>query len=149
MPTLETNYAKFVAICALGLSVSACATITRGSKDVLEIQSTPSRAAVQTSNGYSCAETPCAIKMPRRSEFVVTLSKPGYHTTNVNVSHEISGAGGAGMAGNVLLGGLIGAGIDAGTGAMHDLTPNPVVVTLEPVDSRMRVATRGITNSAQ
>ena len=34
------------------------------------------------------------------------------------------------MAGNVLVGGLIGAGIDAGTGAMHSHKPNPLVVTL-------------------
>ncbi|MFK7731666.1 MAG: hypothetical protein AB8B48_08615 [Pseudomonadales bacterium] len=36
------------------------------------------------------------------------------------------------MAGNVILGGLIGAGIDAGTGAMKDLTPNPVQISLTP-----------------
>lgn len=35
------------------------------------------------------------------------------------------------MAGNVLIGGLIGVGIDAGTGAMKDLRPNPLVVRLE------------------
>jgi hypothetical protein len=37
------------------------------------------------------------------------------------------------MAGNVIVGGIIGAGIDAGTGAMLNLVPNPVVLTLEPV----------------
>lgn len=35
------------------------------------------------------------------------------------------------MAGNVVFGGLIGAGVDAGTGAMLELVPNPVKVTLE------------------
>jgi hypothetical protein len=35
------------------------------------------------------------------------------------------------MAGNVLVGGLIGAGVDVATGAMLDLSPNPVNVTLE------------------
>jgi hypothetical protein len=37
------------------------------------------------------------------------------------------------MAGNVILGGLIGAGIDAGTGAMDRLTPNPLTVKLVPL----------------
>ena len=36
------------------------------------------------------------------------------------------------MAGNVLLGGVIGAGIDASTGAMHSHKPNPLRVTLNP-----------------
>lgn len=124
---------KYLTVFAFAASISGCATITRGSNDVLEIQTTPSRAAVQLSNGLSCPETPCALKMPRRSNVVVTISKPGYHTSTVNVTNRISGAGGAGMAGNVIFGGIIGAGVDAGTGAMHDLTPNPVVVALEPL----------------
>jgi len=42
----------------------------------------------------------------------------------------VVGAGAAGMAGNVILGGLIGAAVDAGSGAMKDLKPNPVKVTM-------------------
>jgi len=37
------------------------------------------------------------------------------------------------MAGNVLLGGIIGAGVDAATGATKKLTPNPIRVTLNPL----------------
>ncbi|WP_233245748.1 PEGA domain-containing protein [Marinicauda salina] len=97
------------------------------------VETTPAGASVSTSNGYSCRSTPCAIKMPRRSEFVATIEKPGFETVEVNVTHQVSGAGGAGMAGNVLVGGLIGAAVDAGTGAMNDLVPNPIEVTLESV----------------
>ncbi|WP_375284958.1 hypothetical protein [Marinicauda pacifica] len=71
--------------------------------------------------------------MPRRSEFVATVERDGYETVQVNVTHQVSGAGGAGMAGNVLVGGLIGVAVDAGTGAMNDLVPNPVVLTLVPI----------------
>ncbi len=39
------------------------------------------------------------------------------------------------MAGNVLLGGVIGAAVDAGTGSMYDLKPNPVHVVLNKVAS--------------
>ena len=35
------------------------------------------------------------------------------------------------MAGNVILGGLIGAGVDASTGAMNELVPNPLHFDLE------------------
>ncbi len=40
------------------------------------------------------------------------------------------------MAGNVLVGGLIGAGVDAISGATKDLKPNPVNVRLVPIGSR-------------
>jgi hypothetical protein len=41
--------------------------------------------------------------------------------------------GAAGFAGNVLLGGLIGMGVDAATGAAQDHKPNPVIVTMKPI----------------
>jgi hypothetical protein len=44
-------------------------------------------------------------------------------------------AGTAGMAGNVLIGGLIGVVADATSGAMKDLYPNPLVANLAAVDS--------------
>jgi hypothetical protein len=47
------------------------------------------------------------------------------------VTHHVSGAGGAGTAGDVLVGGIIGAGVDTVSGAMNDLAPNPLTVTLE------------------
>lgn len=113
------------------ISMSGCATVTRGTKDVLEINTTPAAAQATTSNGFACA-TPCALKMPRRSEFDVDISKAGYKPVRVHVTSKVSGQGGAGMAGNVLVGGIIGAGVDMGTGAMLDLVPNPINVTLEP-----------------
>ena len=71
--------------------------------------------------------------MPRRSEFVATITREGYETVTVNVTHQVSGQGGAAMAGNVVLGGLIGAAVDASTGAMNDLVPNPVIIELVPL----------------
>jgi hypothetical protein len=124
---------KYLLIAAAAVSLSACTTITRGTNDTWVVETTPAGASVSTSNGYSCQSTPCAIKMPRRSEFVATVERDGYETVQVNVTHQISGAGGAGMAGNVLVGGLIGVAVDAGTGAMNDLVPNPVVLTLVPI----------------
>jgi len=111
--------------------LSGCATVTRGSDDVLEIKTTPAGAQVQTSNGFSCSSTPCAIKMPRRSELVVEITKPGCRPARINVTHKTADSGAAGVAGNVLVGGFIGLGVDAATGASQDLVPNPVETTLE------------------
>jgi hypothetical protein len=109
---------------------TACATITRGTKDTLVIETEPPTADATLSNGLRC-KTPCSLKMSRSDNCVVKIEKEGYEPVEVNVTPQISGAGGVGMAGNVLIGGLIGAAVDAGTGAMYDLRPNPIMVKLE------------------
>jgi hypothetical protein len=123
--------ARGAAIILLGLTLSACATVTRGSSDAWVVTTDPIGAEVKTSNGHFCAATPCAIKIKRKSEFTATITKPGYKTATVTVTHKTAGAGAAGVAGNVLLGGVIGLGVDMYTGASQDLTPNPVNVVLE------------------
>ncbi|CAM4020327.1 hypothetical protein [Paracoccus yeei] len=50
------------------LSLAGCATITRGTNDVLVVESTPQAAQVKLSNGQSCDGTPCSFKLPRKSE---------------------------------------------------------------------------------
>ena len=115
-------------------SLSACATVTRGSNTAWEVNTTPPGATVKTTNGFYCESTPCALKMPRKAEFTATVTHPGYKPVDVKVTNHVSNGGGMGMAGNVLLGGVIGAGVDVATGAMLDLTPNPVTLTLEKAD---------------
>lgn len=58
--------------------------------------------------------------------------KDGYEPQIVPLSKDIQTAGAAGFAGNILLGGIIGMGVDAATGAATDHKPNPVIVTLQP-----------------
>jgi hypothetical protein len=131
------NYVERAARAALCLaalmSTAACATVTRGSSDAWVVNTEPSGAKVETSNGHQCQATPCAIKMKRKSEFTATITKPGYKTATVQVSHKTANAGAAGVAGNVLLGGVIGLGVDLATGASQDLVPNPVTLKLEPI----------------
>jgi len=115
--------------------LSGCATITRGSKDAFTIDTEPQGAACSLSNGFYCASTPCTIKMPRKSEGVATCELQGYETGTGSFTNKIAGSGAAGMAGNVILGGLIGAGVDAGTGAMKDIVPNPLVIRLNPTNT--------------
>lgn len=117
------------------LMTSACATITRGTTEAFSVQTTPSGATVRTSLGTMCEPTPCVIpKVSREANFTVTIEKEGYKTGTYNVTHEMAGGGGAGMAGNIVFGGGIGAIVDANTGATQHLVPNPLVVQLEPED---------------
>ena len=131
---IQFEHAVRVAVCAVAvLATSACATITRGSSDTWTVQTDPTGAAVRTTNGFACDQTPCSFKMARKSQFGVDISKVGYKPYHGQVTNKVAGAGGAAMAGNVLVGGIIGAGVDVATGAMLDLVPNPLVVKLEAV----------------
>ena len=135
---------RFTAIAIAAASLGACATVTRGTNTAWEVQTTPDGARVETSHGMMCESTPCAIKMPRKSNFTAKISKEGYKTATVVVTNKVAGGGGAAMAGNVLVGGIIGAGVDVSTGAMLDLTPNPAVVTLEKVEQTVADASKPI-----
>ncbi|HEX3367214.1 translation initiation factor 2 [Phenylobacterium sp.] len=131
---------RILVVAGLCLALGGCATVTRGSNDTWTVNTEPSGAAVKTTNQFFCEATPCTFKMPRKSEFDVTITKAGYKAWTGHVTHHVSGAGGAGMAGNVLVGGLIGIGVDAYSGAMNDLVPNPLSVTLEKAEGEEKHA---------
>lgn len=117
------------------LCLTSCATITRGVHEKLSVTSDPSGANVTLSTGEK-GVTPAKFVKERRTEnFTVTVSKPGYTSQTVKVESKFGGTGGGAMAGNLLLGGAIGMGVDAGTGAYKSLYPNPVAVHLVPTST--------------
>lgn len=122
---------KLGGLAAVCMLLPACATITRGTSQKFNIQSNPSDANVRLSTGQTCV-TPCTLTLKRKSQFVVTVSKDGYQSQETEVHGVVKGGGAAGMAGNVIFGGLIGAGVDASNGSMMNLTPNPLMVSLLP-----------------
>src|ERR1700743_1012640 len=89
-----------------------CATVTRGTTTTFNVTSTPPGAAVKTSTGFSCPATPCGMKVPRKDGFDVTVSKAGYTPKTQHVRTAVAGGGAAGMAGNLLLGGVVGMAVD-------------------------------------
>lgn len=140
MPVTFTRALRALALVCAVSSTAACATITRGVHETWTVETDPSGAQVKTSNGFACDQTPCTFRMERKAEFGVTIAKDGYKTWTGHVTHAVAGGGAAGMAGNVLVGGLIGAGVDATSGAMLDLRPNPLKVTLEKANSTAAAA---------
>jgi hypothetical protein len=115
---------------SLAFTLGACATITRGSTTRFTIDSTPQDAHASTSNGFICESTPCTFRLPRLDPFTVTVSKPGYKTVKLQIERRLAKSGAAGFAGNVLLGGAVGATLDVTSGSIYDLFPNPANVTL-------------------
>lgn len=102
-------------ICSIILS--GCATVNRGATDHFRIDTVPQGATVTTSipkdkgarkaemsksDYIGCWPTPCAIALPRRSEFVATLEHPGYEPTNIFIrSSKLKGGSTASAAANL------------------------------------------------
>lgn len=123
---------------ALAVSVTwalgGCASTLRGTKTDFTVETTPAGAQVQLSTGQTCAATPCTFHLPRKYPFVATVSKDGYEPQQVQIRNPWSRRGTTtGIIGNAILGGGIGIGVDAMTGANRDFVPNPLQVTLVPI----------------
>ena len=126
---------RLVLAVAIAAPCVGCASVTRGTTENISISSTPAGATADITGldiPTACV-TPCVVQAKRNADITVTVSKEGYEPQTIPLTKEIPGAGAAGFAGNVLLGGLVGMGVDAATGAALDHKPNPVIVTLQPV----------------
>lgn len=128
----------FLGATSLSILLSSCATLTRGTEEALEIRTDPSGAIAKIFPTGEMCQTPCALVKKRKDEFVVRIEKEGYKPVEVPVRSVIADSGAAGMAGNVILGGIIGAGIDAISGATKKLVPNPIDVKLEKIDEEAK-----------
>jgi hypothetical protein len=119
-----------LALCAL---VGGCASVARGTTENISIASTPSgaEAVISGLDVPTACLTPCAVVVKRNADISVAFQKEGFEPQIVQLTKEIQGAGAAGFAGNLLLGGVVGMGVDAVTGAATDHKPNPVIVTLQ------------------
>lgn len=117
-------------IVGVALWLGGCATVTRGTTSQIQIESEPSGASVTTSLNHQCT-TPCTITVSRKDEFSVVFKLDGYREQIIAVGTRVAGAGAAGIAGNVIVGGVVGMGVDAVSGSTLEHTPNPVKALME------------------
>lgn len=122
------KYIRFFIIILTVLFLSGCATITTGPTQKVPVTSNPTGAFAKV-DGAMAAVTPTIFTLERKSDHVVEISKQGYRTATVALKRALSGA----VAGNLLIGGIIGVAIDSGTGAMYKLVPEKVHADLEQV----------------
>ncbi|MBN8942055.1 MAG: translation initiation factor 2 [Rhizobiales bacterium] len=123
---------NLLAVALAATMMGGCATAIRGTTNQVHFTSEPSGAVVTTSLGHTCT-APCSMPMDRNKEFQATFTREGFQPTVVDVKTTVSREGGTSFAGNLLLGGLIGMGVDAASGAALDHTPNPVIGRLAAI----------------
>lgn len=121
---------KFKNVALVGvaaLSLGGCATVINGTSQDYQIWSEPNGAEVTLSNGSACT-APCEISLKRRDDYRADISLDGYQSTSVLIQSRTGGA----MAGNILLGGVVGGVVDASNGSTNHLYPRPLHVQLVP-----------------
>ncbi|QIE46916.1 translation initiation factor 2 [Pseudohalocynthiibacter aestuariivivens] len=131
---------RFVVSAALTcatLSLSACATVTRGNSEDVVFTSEPTGAQMTTSMGVGCT-TPCTIDIKRRKAFSAVFQQGG-ETRTIAVASKIGGGGVATGAANVIAGGVVGIAVDASTGATLEHMPNPVHADFSKPQSQAQV----------
>lgn len=132
-------YLRIGAAMLAASSLAACATVTRGTKQSYKIMSEPSGANVALTTGETCV-TPCKLKLKRKHDFTATFTMDGYEPAEANVESKFSGGGGAALAGNVLVGGIIGGAVDGANGSLNSLFPGELNVTLVPLSQASTLA---------
>ncbi|MEP5340760.1 MAG: PEGA domain-containing protein [Algibacter sp.] len=103
------------------LLFSSCATIITGSRQNVEISSTPSSAKVFI-NEIEIGQTPVEKQLKRNQDYQLVLKLDGYKTYNTKLERKFN----AWYIGNIAFGGLIGLIVDPITGAIHKLKPEEV-----------------------
>jgi hypothetical protein len=139
----------------LGVFLTGCSTVNRGATDYFRIDTVPQGAKAITSietheskrarkknsdlepSYKSCDPTPCAIALPRRSEFIVTLEHDGYEPVELFITNSGSSASYSASAVNNVA-------TTAGTVAVTA----PVAAGLATATSQLAAATLSATTAA-
>lgn len=99
-----------------------CATMIRGTEEVININTNVKQAKIKLSDGQICV-TPCSLQVKRDQHLEVTAEKDGCTTKVASMTPSITSEG-------FLYSGVI----DYANGAAYDLKPNPLIIHLECVN---------------
>lgn len=115
---LFVSTAAVVMLCLMG---SGCATILSGPHQTVKVTSEPEGVRVTADDGTSVV-TPGKLKLSRKSTHVLVASYEGCEDQERELRKGTNGA----VFGNILIGGLIGLGVDFASGAVYALNPSEV-----------------------
>jgi hypothetical protein len=112
--------------------LNSCATIISGTQQEVTVSSTPkAKIEIKADSGLLvyAGDSPAIVELPRKYSYTVTVQASGYSSQTLIISKQFN----AWFLGNLLLGGIVGGVVDAITGAMWNLEPSVVAVTLQSV----------------
>jgi hypothetical protein len=108
------------------LLFSNCATVIHGSRQKMIITCEP-RIADVFLDGTRVGQTPLTVKLARAHNHKIRICLEGYAPYEVNIKRRLDGW----IFGNILIGGVIGIGVDALSGSMFRLSPAEIYPELK------------------
>ncbi len=114
-------------LAVLALLVAGCATIFKGSKEQVYMNSDPAGAKVLV-NGALMGTTPVMINLQSNKTYNIEFRMDGYETKNYTLTNHL----GAGWVILDVLFGLVPVIVDAVTGAWYSLDQDNIYMQLEP-----------------
>jgi len=106
---------------------SGCATAVNGTTQPISLSSNPSGAEIYV-DGQPMGKTPGVVTLSRGSDHHIELRKEGYLPHTVPLARQRSTA----TLGNIYVGGLVGMGVDALSGANYKFVPECYNANLSP-----------------
>ena len=120
------------AMLPLLLCGSGCATILHGTRQKVELSSTPVGASVRIQPGAVMVTTPASVELARKHDYQVRFELQDYKPQTAYIDRETAPA----TYWNLIAGGLIGLIVDFSDGAGFQLVPDHVDAVLEPIPSK-------------
>ena len=123
-----------VGLCA-ALWLGGCATLVKGSDQDVQVTTEPVQGAectLQSSAiGSRKVTTPATVNLPKsKHSILVSCEKEGYEKSTATITSHFEGW----TLGNLLLGGVVGFGVDAASGALNKYDKK-IVIPLKAVSS--------------
>jgi uncharacterized protein YceK len=133
------KFTALAAVAALGIALSGCATVIKGTTQSVAITTPPTEGATCTlssKEGNWQVTSPGVARVQKSKEDIqVSCQKPGWQTATATIPSNFQGW----TLGNLLIGGVIGVGVDAATGAMNEY-PGAFQVPMQPDPNAPRPA---------
>ncbi|QOW11416.1 PEGA domain-containing protein [Kaistella flava (ex Peng et al. 2021)] len=119
---------SYASVAIIAISMTSCATIFTGTKDSITFNSTPEGAKVVHKGIEKCV-TPCTVDITRSlSKQMIEIKKEGYETKEVKLDKDFNPV----TLVNLLFGGIIGFGIDLGSGSFVKYADKSHKIELAP-----------------
>jgi hypothetical protein len=125
-------------------ALSECATMVNGTTEKIQLSSAPDGAQA-TIDGTQTVTTPTTVELSRDNEHTITFHKDGYQDDTEKLTSSTSGW----IWGNILVGGVVGAVVDAESGAGKKLSSDAVSVSLVPLPAKNAVGAASISTASQ
>lgn len=112
---------------AWALVGGACATLTSGVTQPIEVRTDPSGATV-VADGVVRGTTPCIVRLYRGRDATLEIRKPGFVSETVFITTRMDGD----VMAKVFGGAIVGGAFDLATGAAMKLAPDSITLALRP-----------------